>query len=245
MTFYTYTYLRADGTPYYIGKGKDYRAFKNGGRPCKKPIYHSRILIQYWKSEEKAFEMEVWWINFWGRKDNGTGILRNLSDGGAGKAGFIPDPEQGRKHSKFLKDKFASGEMGPPGAQSIEARKKLSTSLRAGHASGEIVTYNKGIHATDEQKAKWWTPERRAAQAERCRKMAMEVIFTPERRAALAAAAAKRFKGIPQSEEQKTRAREGWKKAWTPERKAARSERAKAQGFGTIIHPSVRRKDVS
>jgi hypothetical protein len=35
--FYTYTYLRKDRTPYYIGKGTRYRLFEGNGKPCPVP----------------------------------------------------------------------------------------------------------------------------------------------------------------------------------------------------------------
>jgi len=79
--FYTYIYYDQQNLPYYVGKG------------CKSRVFHkhvyvsvpikSKILIQYWESEKDAFEMEEWWISFWGRKDLGTGILDNRTSGGA------------------------------------------------------------------------------------------------------------------------------------------------------------------
>lgn len=82
-SFYTYWYLREDGTPYYIGKGKGQRAFY-GPHSVTIPSDPSRISLTYWPSEDKAFEMESFYISQFGRKDLGTGILRNLSDGGVG-----------------------------------------------------------------------------------------------------------------------------------------------------------------
>ena len=82
--FYTYTWLRKDGTPYYVGKGKNGRAFTNKGHGVRRPKDIVRILVQHWADEAQAYEMEKWWIAFWGRKDNGTGILRNGTDGGEG-----------------------------------------------------------------------------------------------------------------------------------------------------------------
>jgi hypothetical protein len=81
MTFYTYMWLRENGTPYYVGKGHGRRAFENRRR-VHPPKERARIVIQCWASEQEAFEMEQYYIRLFGRKDNGTGILHNLTDGG-------------------------------------------------------------------------------------------------------------------------------------------------------------------
>jgi hypothetical protein len=92
--FYTYAYLREDGTPYYIGKGKGNRCYRSGGRSnCKTPKDKGRILLLKTNlTEEEAFRHEVYMISLFGRKNNGTGILRNLTDGGEGGSGSLrPD----------------------------------------------------------------------------------------------------------------------------------------------------------
>jgi hypothetical protein len=93
MGFYTYMWLREDGTPYYIGKGKGNRAFRKGSPP------RDRILIQEFPSEEDAFAAEVFLIAYYGRKDLNTGILRNRTDGGEGVSGY-PLTEERREHQR-------------------------------------------------------------------------------------------------------------------------------------------------
>lgn len=44
MTFYTYFWLRENGTPYYVGKGTGDRAFTSRGHRVKRPKHTSRIL---------------------------------------------------------------------------------------------------------------------------------------------------------------------------------------------------------
>jgi hypothetical protein len=85
--FYVYLYLREDGTPYYVGKGKKLRAWaKHNINP---PLDESRIVFVAWDLLELwAFGLERRFIRWYGRKDNNTGILRNLTDGGEGVSGF-------------------------------------------------------------------------------------------------------------------------------------------------------------
>jgi hypothetical protein len=99
MYYYTYAYLREDRTPYYIGKGSGRRIYENKGRPCGKPKDKSRIIfLKQNLTEEEAFEHEIYMIAVFGRKDLGTGILYNKSDGGEGNSGY--------KHTEKNKEIF-------------------------------------------------------------------------------------------------------------------------------------------
>ncbi len=99
MDYYTYAYLREDKTPYYIGKGKGDRAYRRHYRSYTSqykgfyfnPPPSDRILILKSNlTENEAFKHEKYLISIFGRKDLGTGILRNKTNGGEGVSGTIP-----------------------------------------------------------------------------------------------------------------------------------------------------------
>jgi hypothetical protein len=81
--FYTYLWLREDGTPYYAGKGSGYRAFIHHSHRFPPPP-KDRILVQEFPSEEDALAAERFLITYYGREDQGTGRLLNMTDGGDG-----------------------------------------------------------------------------------------------------------------------------------------------------------------
>lgn len=88
MEYYTYAYLREDGTPYYIGKGKGNRCYSKKGRPCAMPPRERILKLKKNLTEEEAFKHEIYMISVFGRKDLGAGILHNKTDGGDGVSGF-------------------------------------------------------------------------------------------------------------------------------------------------------------
>jgi len=91
--YYTYAYLREDGTPYYIGKGKGDRAYTVHYGEAKTPKDKERILILKKEiSEEEAYKHEIYMIAILGRKDIHTGILLNRNNGGkSGRGAKYPD----------------------------------------------------------------------------------------------------------------------------------------------------------
>ena len=90
MQYYTYAYLREDRTPYYIGKGQGNRAYRRSKKCIKPPKDKSRVIfLKQNLTEEEAFRHEKYMIAVFGRKDLGTGILHNLTDGGDGSSGYV------------------------------------------------------------------------------------------------------------------------------------------------------------
>jgi hypothetical protein len=118
--FYTYAYLREDGTPYYIGKGCGNRAFK--GHNVFVPPNERILFLKKNLTEEEAFRHEVYMIAVFGRKNIGTGILWNFTDGGEGTSGRVWTNEQREKISESL--------MGHPVSESTRERQSKNNWMR-------------------------------------------------------------------------------------------------------------------
>jgi hypothetical protein len=137
--YYVYQYLREDMTPYYVGKGKDQRAWQdhkrsNGTNLLPKDKSKIQILAKE-LSEQEAHLLETKLIAQYGRIDLGTGILRNLTNGGEGNSGYVPPKEviekiasknRGQKRPQHSKN--MSGENNPfyNKSHTEETRKRMS-----------------------------------------------------------------------------------------------------------------------
>ena len=146
MEYYTYAYLREDKTPYYIGKGKGRRVYLKHQKGISVPKDKTRIIfLKQNLTEKEAFKHEIYMIAVFGRKDLGTGILRNRSDGGEGVSGLI--------HSEETKIKLSESHKGEKNHNygktfSEETRKKLSETHKG------KFSWNYGKTHSEETKAK-------------------------------------------------------------------------------------------
>jgi hypothetical protein len=125
--YYTYAYLRTDGSPYYIGMGHGKRAWDKRHSVSLPP--KERIqLIRENLTRQEAINLEKELISKYGRKDLDTGILHNRTSGGDGVS--LPGKRNGmygRKHSEETISKIKkarSKQIIRP--RSDEHRKKMS-----------------------------------------------------------------------------------------------------------------------
>jgi len=125
--FYTYAYLRENGTPYYIGKGRGRRAFNPYGRNVHTPPVDRILFLKKNLTEEEAFKHEIYMIALYGRKMFEGGILYNHSEGGLGTGGM-----KGKNQSESAKRKISAGNKGKTKGipKSEEHRKKISEALK-------------------------------------------------------------------------------------------------------------------
>jgi hypothetical protein len=97
--FYVYILRYPDGRPFYVGKGSGGRVrkhLKQSDRPLVRQIIEELKLANSQpvvdvvfesQVEAEAFEQEIRLISQFGRRDRGTGILVNRTDGGDGIVG--------------------------------------------------------------------------------------------------------------------------------------------------------------
>jgi hypothetical protein len=146
--FYVYYLRRPDkidplelrpGCPFYVGKGYNCR-YSEHRREAKrllhksgKKLYKIAIIHKLWKqgldfdedivfdnlTEQEAFEIEIQAIAAYGRKNNGTGILANMTDGGDGSVGL--------KHTEETIAKMRDTHLGM--LHTNESKNKISTAL--------------------------------------------------------------------------------------------------------------------
>lgn len=201
--FYIYYLRRPDkpdpldpekGQPFYVGKGCNHR-YKSHRKEAKgllhKPgrkEYRISIIHMLWKqrldfyedifldglTEQEAFDIEREAIEVYGRKDNGTGILANLTDGGEGNSGR--SLESRKKTSNTLKGRPKTKETNKKNSESHIGKSPWNKGLK-----GSQIPWNKGLKGIQEPWNKGLTKEDHPAIAAYVEKLKGRIrVFTEQ-----------------------------------------------------------------
>lgn len=165
---YVYLHIKlTDGTPFYVGKGKNNRAFDKIQRSkwWKRTVDkygYDIIILEEGLTEQEAFEKEIYWIDRIGRRNLTKGPLINMTDGGEGASGYnhtseaiekmkgrIP-PNKGKKTKQESIDKMVATKKSRTYIITEETRLKLSIVGKGRkcneHTKKKISESNKGLN---------------------------------------------------------------------------------------------------
>jgi hypothetical protein len=193
--YYVYHWLRTDSTPYYVGKGCKKRAWDKKRYLC--PTDDTRIVIvEDNMTEAAAFDLEIEHIAKYGRKDIGTGILHNKTDGGEGCSGAKHTAAWKKQASEIMLDiskdpawranlsKKVTKTMNTP-----EFKEAQSKRVKAGHAKSDKMEDRGNNISKTKQSTDWQETVLKEAH-----KKKMKTQRTPE---AIAARKARNTKPCP------------------------------------------------
>jgi hypothetical protein len=167
--YYVYAYMREDGTPYYIGKGCDRRAWEQhrvGGKGVHTPTDYKRIVLLHEDlTEVDAFSLEIELIEKYGRQDLGTGILKNRTNGGEGSSGTSPETNWKKGSSRRgketsietrIKISEANRKREYPNDHTDEVRQKLSkTTKKSWEKRSRTISEEQRKNISNGMKEKW------------------------------------------------------------------------------------------
>jgi hypothetical protein len=162
-----YVHRKKDcGTPFYVGKGKDCRAFSIHGRSAlwNRTVNKHGYTVEIYESglqEWYAFELEKELISLYGRLDIGLGSLVNFTDGGDGASGMIQSVES--RHKKSIASKALASSAAFKAdkskllkrlSKSTEFKQKRNKAIQLAHNIKIIrddgVIYNSIINASED-----------------------------------------------------------------------------------------------